>query len=257
MGTLTATAESSALHVEIKHAGILRPFTWLWRGAVDLRHCLPASLGYGGLTVAFGWTLLIFCAAHPYFVAAAITGFLLVAPTLSAGLCEIARRRSEGLRANFDDSLEGYVRNRPALFEFGVILAICAFIWFGLSALLLGPVFHVTAPSVSETMYRGFIDSTNRSQVIAYVAIGGILAACVFAVSVVSVPLIIDRHATAGEAMRVSVRVVLRNFPAMIVWSALIAALTIVGYAPFLFGLLLITPLLGYASWHAYRDMVA
>jgi uncharacterized membrane protein len=256
MGSTIATVESPALHVEIKHAGILRPFVWLWRGAVDLRHCLPASLGYGLLTVAFGWTLLIFCATHPYFVAAAITGFLLVAPTLSAGLCEMSRRRSEGLRANFDDSLEGYVRNRAALFEFGVILAICAFVWFGVSALLLGPVFHVTAPSVTETMYRGFIDSTNRMQVTAYVAIGGLLAACVFALSVVSVPLILDRHATAGEAMATSLRVVAHNVPTMIVWSALICALTILGYAPLLFGLLLITPLLGHATWHAYRDMV-
>ncbi len=258
MGTTTvASAPSPALHLDIRHAGMFRPFVWLWRGGRDLRDCLPASLGYGALTVAFGWTLLIFCATHPYFVAAAITGFLLVAPTLSAGLCEMSRRRSQGLRANFDDSLEGFAGNRHALFEFGLILAICAFIWFGLSAALLGPVFHVTAPSVSETLYRGFIDSTNRSQVLAYICIGGVLAACVFAVSVVAVPLIIDRHATAGEAMRASVRVVFANVPAMIVWSALICALTLVGYAPLLFGLLIVTPLLGHATWHAYRDLVA
>jgi uncharacterized membrane protein len=105
-------------------------------------------------------------------------------------------------------------------------------------------------------MYRGFIDSANRSQVLSYVAVGGLLAAGVFAVSVVSIPLMIDRHATAGQAMRASVRVAIANFPAMIVWSGLITILTAIGYAPLLGGLLIVAPLLGHATWHAYRDLI-
>ncbi len=120
---------------------------------------------------------------------------------MSAGLCEMSRRYSRGESASFDDSLDGFKRNTSALAEFGVILAICAAVWFGLSAVLLDSVFHIAAPSVTETLYRGFIDSANRSQVLAYVAVGGLLAAGVFAVSVVSIPLMIDRQATAGRAM--------------------------------------------------------
>jgi len=142
------------------------------------------------------------------------------------------------------------------LAEFGVILAICAAVWFGLSAVLLDSVFHIAAPSVSETLYRGFIDTANRSQVLGYVAVGGLLAAGVFAVSVVSIPLMIDRHATAAQAMRASVRVAVANIPAMIVWSALITILTVIGYAPLLVGLLIVAPLLGHATWHAYRELV-
>jgi uncharacterized membrane protein len=121
---------------------------------------------------------------------------------------------------------------------------------------MLGAVFHIAAPDISETMYRGFLESTNRSQVLAYVAVGGVLATAVFAVSVVAIPLIIDRHATAGQAMRASVKVVFSNIPAMIVWSALILILTIVGYAPLLGGLLYVVPLLGHATWHAYKDLI-
>jgi uncharacterized membrane protein len=117
-------------------------------------------------------------------------------------------------------------------------------------------VFHIAAPDVRETLYRGFLDSTNRSQVVAYIVIGGALATAVFAVSVVSIPLIIDRHASAGQAMRASVNAVFRNIPAMIVWSALILVLTVIGYAPLLFGLLIIAPLLGHATWHAYKGMI-
>jgi uncharacterized membrane protein len=256
MGTTFIVGDARTVHVDIQHVSLLRPFVWLARGWLDLRRHLGTSLGYGALIVAIGWTLLVFCGTHPYFVAAAITGFLLVGPAMSAGLCEMSRRYSAGENASFDDSLEGFKRNVAALTEFGVILAICGAVWFGLSAVLLDSVFHIAAPSVSETLYRGFVDSANRSQVIGYVAVGAVLAIGVFAASVISIPLIIDRRVTAGQAMRASVRAVAANFPAMVVWSALITILTAVGYAPFLGGLLIVAPLLGHATWHAYRDLV-
>jgi uncharacterized membrane protein len=256
METTLVADEGRASHVDVQHVSFWRPFVWLARGWLDMRRHWGASLGYGGLIVAIGWTLLVFCSTHPYFVAAAITGFLLVGPAMSAGLCEMSRRYSLGESASFDDSLEGFKRNVPALSEFGVILAICAAVWFGLSAILLDSVFHIAAPSLSETMYRGFIDSANRSQLTGYVAVGGLLAAGVFAVSVVSIPLMIDRQATAGQAMRASARAAISNLPAMIVWSVLITILTAVGYAPLLGGLLIVAPLLGHATWHAYRDLI-
>jgi uncharacterized membrane protein len=238
MGTTLVSGQDRTLHLEILHVPFFRPFLWVGRGWRDLRRNWGASLGYGSLIVALGWTLLVFCATHPYFVAAAITGYSLGEP------------------ANFDDSLEGFMRNAPALVEFGAILAVCGVAWFALSALLLGSVFHIPAPSVSETMYRGFIDSANRSQVLGYVGAGGVLAAGVFAISVVAIPLIIDRHATATQAMLASIKAVIANIPAMILWSALILILTVIGYAPLLLGLLIVAPLLGHATWHAYRDMV-
>jgi uncharacterized membrane protein len=256
MGTTLVSGEDQILHLEIMRIPVYQPLLWLRAGWLDMRRHWGASLGYGALIVALGWTLLVFCGTHPYFVAAAISGFLLVGPLMSAGLCEMSRRYSQGLSASFDDSLEGFARNSTALFEFGVILAICAAVWFGISALLLGTVFHIVTPDIRETLYRGFLDSTNRSQVLAYIVVGGVLATAVFTVSVVAIPLIIDRHATAGQAMRASVNAVFRNIPAMILWSGLILALTIIGYAPLLAGLLVIAPLLGHATWHAYKDMV-
>jgi uncharacterized membrane protein len=256
MGTTLVSGEDRILHLEAMRVPVYQPLVWLRDGWRDMRRHWGTSLGYGALIVALGWTLLVFCGTHPYFVAAAISGFLLVGPLMSAGLCEMSRRYSLGQPANFDDSLDGFVRNAPALFEFGVILAICAAVWFGVSALLLGTVFHIAAPDIRETLYRGFLDSTNRSQVVAYIVIGGLLATGVFSVSVVAIPLIIDRHASAGQAMRASVNAVIHNIPAMILWSALILALTMLGYAPLLTGLLVIAPLLGHATWHAYKGMI-
>jgi uncharacterized membrane protein len=244
------------LRLGIQHVSPLRPLVWLGLGWRDLRKNWGVSLAYGALIVAVGWTLLIFCGTHPYFVAAAITGFLLVGPAMSAGLCEMSRRYSRGEGASFDESLEGFKRDAAALSEFGLILAICAAVWFGLSAVLLESVFHVATPSVSETLYRGFLDSANRSQVLAYIAVGGLLAAGVFAVSVVSIPLIIDRDATSAQAMRASVSAVFTNIPAMMVWSFTILILTVVSYSTLLGGLLIVGPLLGHATWHAYRELI-
>src|ERR1700728_1208826 len=112
--TLVAGHDPTAHH-GIQQVSLLRPFVWLSLGWRDLRRHWAASLGYGAVIVALGWTLLIFCATHPYFVAAAITGFLLVGPAMSAGLCEMSRRHSLGESANFDDSLEGFKRNTSAL----------------------------------------------------------------------------------------------------------------------------------------------
>jgi uncharacterized membrane protein len=78
----------------------------------------------------------------------------------------------------------------------------------------------------------------------------------VFAMSVVAVPLLIDRHANASEAIRASIRASLANLPAMLVWAALIVGLTVIGFVTLLIGMIVIAPLLGYATWHAYRDLI-
>ncbi len=257
MNSTLVAGQDRTLNSEARQVSMYAPFLWLRSGGHDVRRHWGASLGYGALIMALGWTLLIFCGTHPYFIAAAISGFLLVGPLMSAGFCEMSRRYSLGQSASFDDSLEGFARNAPALMEFGVILAICAAGWFLISALLLGTVFHVAAPDMNETLYRGFLDSTNRSQVVAYICVGGMLATAVFTVSVVAIPMMVDQGASVGQAMRASVHVVIRNIPAMILWSALILALTIIGYATLLAGMLIVAPLLGHATWHAYADLIA
>ncbi len=256
MTAIPAAGEVRNLHVNISRVSAGRPFTWLSRGWADMRRNWGASLGYGGLIVGLGWTVLIFCGTHPYYVAAAFSGFLLGAPVISAGFAEMSRRYAAGEPATFDDSLAAFSRKSGSLLAFGGILALFAVIWFAVSAVMLETVFHVAAPSMRETLYRGFIDQMNREQVEAYFAVGGSLAALVFVLSVVSVPLIIDKGANAGQAMAASLHAAFSNVPAMIVWSALILVLTVIGYAPLLLGLLIIGPLLGHATWHAYRDMV-
>jgi uncharacterized membrane protein len=244
------------LHVEIRRVPALRAIVWLQRGWDDLWHMKAASLGHGALITALGAILLMLGSSHPYLVAAAISGYLLVGPIMTTGLCELSRRRAGGEPTGFDESLHGMTRNPEGLMYFGVVLAIVAAAWFVLSGVVLQSVLHTSAPSLGDALWGSLSDASSRPQMLAYIGSGAVLAGVVFMLSVVAVPLIIDRHASALDAMWISVKVTFWNLPAMLVWAGLIVGLTIIGFVPFLFGMILVAPLLGHATWHAYRDLV-
>jgi len=239
----------------VSHIPLTRPFVWLSRGWDDLRHTPRASLAYGLMVSILGTVILGFW-RHPYLIAASISGFLLVGPLLTAGLCELSRRRLSGERGDFDTSLSVLSRNREALLRFsGGLLAISA-VWFAASTLMLYLALGSAGPSVGATIWGGVLEQVTAAQAVSYLVVGGVLACVVFARSVVSVPMIIDRGSDAATAIRTSLRVTLADLPAMIVWAALIATLVGVGFMTFLVGMVVVFPILGHATWHAYRDLV-
>lgn len=244
------------LHVEIRRVSTLQSIVWLRRAWDDFKHLKSASLAHGALITALGAVLLMLGSSHPYLVAAAISGYLLVGPIMTTGLCELSRRRAAHESTGFDESLQGMTRNPEGLLYFGVVLAIVAAAWFVLSGVLLQSALHASAPSLSDALWGSLTDAASRPQVLAYIGSGAILAAIVFTLSVVAVPLIIDRHASALDAMWISAKVTFWNLPAMIVWAAIIVGLTVIGFAPFLFGMIVVAPVLGHATWHAYRDLI-
>ena len=256
MTTIVTAGSPDVLHnIDIRHVPARQAVEWLNRGWDDLKHIGSAGLAHGALIAILGGVLLMLGSTHLYLTAAAVTGYLLVGPIMTTGLCELARRREAHESLGFDDSLSALTRNRDALLNFGGILALIAVLWFVLSAILLSAL-SAPAPSLAVALWGGSSMFT-PSQLLGYIACGAVLAAIVFSVSVVSVPLIIDRHASAREAMRASVRVTLANLPAMLVWAGLIVGLTAIGFFTLLVGMVVVTPLLGYATWHAYRDLIA
>lgn len=244
------------LHVEIRRVPATRAVVWLQRGWDDFRHIKGASMAHGALITALGAILLMLGSSHAYLVAAAISGYLLVGPIMTTGLCELSRRRAGGEKTTFDESLHGMTRNPEGLAYFGVVLAIVAAAWFVLSGVVLQSTLHTSAPSLGNALWGSLSDVVSRPQVLAYIGSGAVLAAVVFTLSVVSVPLIIDRHASALDAMWISIKVTFWNLPAMIVWAAFIVALTVIGFAPYLFGMIIVAPVLGHATWHAYKDLI-
>jgi uncharacterized membrane protein len=242
-------------HISIRRVPARQAFEWLDRGWGDLKQIGAAGIAHGALIAILGGVLLMLGSTHMYLIAAAVTGYLLVGPVMTTGLCELARRREAHESLGFDDSLQALTRNPEGLTHFGGILALIAVVWFVLSAILLESVLSASAPSLAVALWGG-ASMLSPAQVLGYVACGGVLAAVVFAVSVVAVPLIIDRHASASEAIRASLRVTFANLPAMLVWAILIVGLTAIGFLTLLVGMVVVAPLLGYATWHAYRDLI-
>jgi len=256
MTTSVGVSRPETLQLEIRKVSAGRAFVWLNLGWDDLKRIGWPGLAHGALIAILGGVLLALGSTHFYLTAAAVTGYLLVGPIMTTGVCELARRREAREPLGFDESLQALTRNPDGLLHFGGVLALIALLWFVLSGVLLESIFNSSVPSLAVALWGG-ASMLTPSQLLGYILCGGVLAVVVFAVSVVSVPLIVDRHACASEAIRASLRVTLANFPAMVVWAGLIVILTAIGFLTLLIGMVFIAPLLGYATWHAYRDLIA
>ena len=256
MTTSISVGKHAPLQFEIRHVAMRQPLEWLGRGWDDVKAIGRPGLAHGALIAILGAVLLMLGGTHFYLTAAAVTGYLLVGPVMTTGLCELARRRAAREKLGFDESLRALSRNPEALMHFAGVLALVGLVWFIFSAIVLDTAFNASVPSLAVALWGG-AESLDAEQMLGYIACGAVLAAFVFAVSVVAVPLIIDRHASAGEAIRASVRATFANLPAMLVWSALIVVVTAIGFVTLLIGMVWVAPLLGYATWHAYRDLVA
>lgn len=257
MTTSISVGKHEPLQVQIRSVPLRQPLEWLSRGWEDLKEIGKPGLAHGALIAILGAVLLMLGSTHLYLTAAAVTGYLLVGPVMTTGLCELARRREARERLGFDESLQALSRNPEALMHFAGVLALVALVWFVFSAVVLETALNASVPSLAVALWGGSAGSLGTGQMLGYLGSGAVLAAFVFSVSVIAVPLMIDRHASAGDAIRASVRATFTNLPAMLVWSGLIVAVTAVGFITLLVGMVFVAPLLGYATWHAYRDLVA
>jgi uncharacterized membrane protein len=255
MVTLTHSDVHPPRPVTITSVPVEQPIEWLRLGWDDLRHNPAASLAYGLIVSVFG-ALILTLWSHPYFIAASISGFLLVGPLLGTGLVEMSRRRERGEPVSFDASLSALGRHRDALLRFSAGLLFIAAIWFAASTLMLWVVHGSAAPTLGSTIWGSVWDHVSMPQLLSYMGVGAVLAAVVFARSVVSVPMIVDRDVDAATAVRTSHRVTLADLPAMLIWAAVIVLLVAFGFATLLVGMVIVFPLLGHATWHAYRDLV-
>ena len=189
MTTSATLGKRPFLRVEIRRVPLLRSIEWLRRGWEDLRQLGWASMAHGALIAIVGAVLLMLGSTHLYLIAAAVTGYLLVGPIMTTGACELSRRRAAREPLGFDESLQGVTRNPESLMQFGAVLAAIAIAWFLVSAVILQSVLHAPTPTLAVALWGGMTEPVNRSQILAYVGSGAVLAAIVFTLSVVAVPL--------------------------------------------------------------------
>lgn len=239
----------------IRNVGVGAPFRWIAHGFSDLKACAVASLFYGfcftgmGLLVTF-----VFSRAYQY-TSAVTTGFLLVAPFFAMGLYELSRRRQLGEPCALMPTLTVWRRNLGNIALFAGVLTVIFLIWARASLVVFAMFYTQELPSLSGFL-KQVVSFENLEFLLVYFGVGAIFALLVFAVSVVSIPLMLDRNQDAITSMLASIRALAENPLPLLVWAFLIVSLTIVGFLSFHLGLAVLMPVIGHATWHAYRDLV-
>ena len=242
-----------------------QPLSWLARGARDMRRGGWLSLLHGLLPAVFGALLVLLARDRFWLLAGAFSGFLVVAPVLATSLYAISRAIERGEPVNLRLIVSTWTRwqySRYAakggywsMVRFGLLLALAGTGWVLTSAALI----TLLAPeSVSTPLdfLRHVVLAPGHYVFELWLTMGGLLAAPIFASSVIAMPLLLDRRVDVLQAVLTSWQAVLTNPVPLVFWAALIMLLTLLGLGTLLLGLVVVLPLLGHASWHAYRDLV-
>ncbi|MGL4574664.1 MAG: DUF2189 domain-containing protein [Burkholderiaceae bacterium] len=251
--------------VPVRQIALLQPLQWLVRGARDMARCGWVSVAHGVAVAAFGVLLLWLGRERFWLLAGAFSGFLVMAPVVATGLYVLSRALSRGAPANLSMLLHTWAlwrhmrRADPAgywcMVRFGLLLALAGTGWVLTSAAFI-TLFAPAPINNPADFLRHVVIAPGHYVFELWLALGGALAAPVFASSVVSMQLLLDRRVTALQAVLTSWRAVLANPLPMALWAALLLGLTLLGFATALLGLAVIIPILGHASWHAYEDLV-
>jgi uncharacterized membrane protein len=240
----------------IRKVGPGRPFAWLKRGLADIARVPLASLTYGVIFAAIGALLLWIARGGGHLAPALVTGFMLVAPFLAIVLYDLSRQIQRGGAVDTVGAFHAWRRNSGSISLFGLLLALTLIMWERMSAIIFALFYGGRVPDLRNFLADVLLSGQYNELIVAYFGVGGLIAIGVFAFSVVSLPLMLDRDIDVATAIVTSVKCVGRNPGAMLVWAALIVALIAIGFLTWMIGLALVFPWLGHASWHAYRDMV-
>ena len=234
------------------------PLRWLAAGWHDFSHPPGIGLFYGACFVGMGWAMAWMFARQPAYMLALAGGFMLLGPFLCLGMYDVSRKRERGETPSLFASLTSWRRNLSALGIYCGMLLVLEMLW-GRSALVIFAVSFNTMPTATNT-WAMLTDISNLGFVITYLVVGAVFASIIFATTVVSIPMLLDRP-EGGKADPVtagitSIRACLANPLVMGWWAVIIAVLVGIAMLPWFLGLAVVVPVIGHASWHAYRSIV-
>lgn len=242
----------------VRRVPVDRPWAWLTAGWRDLLAAPGVSLAYGAVLVAITYLLLILLlwAGVFWLVLPMTAGFFFLAPLIAVGLYETSRRLAAGEPVSLAAAFGAFRRNALQLSSMGVLLGLFHLGWVRIALLIFALFFGIGFNPTWDTLVLRLTQPDALPFWIVGTAVGAVFAALVFALSAVSIPMLLDREVNMFVAVATSFTAVRRNWPAMTLWAGLIVAFTVFGMVPLFLGLAVTMPLIGHATWHAYRDVV-
>ena len=233
-------------------------FAWLRAGWHDFARRPGLSLCYGLLVFALSVAVVatIFSLGYDYILFPALSGFLVVAPLMATGLYEKSRRLAAGLPVTLADMMFVPIRSGAQIVFVGLLLCLLMMLW-NRAAVLLYALFFGLRPFPGLHDILPYLLGTPTGWVLLIVGslVGGLFAAFSFAISVFAIPRLLDERSDALTAMGQSMALVWNNLPVMLTWAAIVMSLFVLSVATGLIGLIIVFPVLGHATWHAFSAM--
>jgi uncharacterized membrane protein len=255
---IDAAASSERARLRTRLVSEEHPWQWLSAGWRDLRRAPQVSLAYGAVIsgVSFLLTAGLYLTDLLYLLLPLAAGFMFVGPLVAMCFYEVSRRLEAGRPVSVAGVAIAWRGNFSQIAGMGLVLMLFMLVWIRLATLIFALFFTGTPASWEALVNIVFFSLDGIPFLVVGTIIGGVLAALAFAISAISLPLLLDREVSVITAIGVSAEAVLRNWRVMIGWAGLIVLFTAGGLATAYIGLIVTLPLLGHASWHAYRDLV-
>ena len=243
-----------------------RPLHWLVLAWRDMAQCGWISFAHGLVLALGGAVILLIARERFWLLAGSFSGFLVIAPVLATSLYALSRALERGEKADLrlvlktwlnwqHNGFNKFSNDYWCLVQFGALLALAATGWVLTSAAFITLLTPAPISSPLDFVQHVML-ARNGLLFELWLSLGGVLAAPIFASSAVTIPLLLDRRIRLGQAVLTSWKVVLANPLPMALWASIILGFTLLGLASALLGLIAVIPMLGHASWHAYRDLV-
>jgi uncharacterized membrane protein len=242
-----------------------QPMRWLALAWKDIAQHPFWSLIHGVVIALAGWVITALAHDQFWLLVGAISGFMVVAPILATGLYAISRAHELQEPVNAALIIRTWLTWSPhtaqkpkingRLVKFGLLLSLAATGWVLTSSALITLLADHPVQTPMDFVHHVVL-APNGLLFEIWLGLGGLMAAPIFASSVVSIPMLVDRQASVMQATMTSWKVVMTHPVILSFWAFLIMGFSLLGVLSLFLGLVFVVPMLGHASWHAYKDLV-
>ncbi len=258
---MPAATHSDAIPVPLaeqrrRHLPASAAFGWLAAGWRDLWNRPAPSLAYGVavFVISIGIVWGLFALELDYILFPALAGFMVVGPLVAIGLYQKSHAIETGAPVSLNRMLFVEAYSGPQVLYTGAILCLLMLVWMRAAVIIYALFFGLRPfPGLDHITEMLFTTPEGWGMLLVGTVVGGLFAAFSFAISVFSVPMLLDQKVDAFTAMGTSISMVWRNLPVMVMWGVIVSVLFVASVLTALLGLVIVFPLLGHATWHAYK----